>query len=107
MSTATVHQRRRRRPARLFASISFTIMVGGWLCFLAALMATQETLDDVWTAVRDLPIVLEGVVWLLAFPFLVGLAIWQAAWDEAVRLTAIAVLALAYIAMFVPRQRRL
>jgi hypothetical protein len=31
------------------------------------------------------------------------LAIWQASWDEAVRLTVIAVLAVAYTYMFVPR----
>jgi hypothetical protein len=33
---------------------------------------------------------------VLGFPFLAGLAIWQAAWAEAVRLTAIAVVAVAY-----------
>ena len=42
---------------------------------------------------------------LLAFPFLVGLAIWQASWDEAVRLTLIVVLA-TYTYMFVPRARK-
>jgi hypothetical protein len=56
--------------------------------------------------VRDLPLVIEGVVWLLGFPFLIGLAIWQASWDEAMRLTVIAVLAVAYTYMFLPRGRK-
>ena len=103
MSTAAVNEPRRSWPARLFAYVSFAIMVGGWLAFLVALIASQQTLDEAWTAVRDLPLLAEALVWLLAFPFLVGLAIWHASWDEAVRLVAIALLALAYTWMFTPR----
>jgi hypothetical protein len=106
MSSAAVHSSRRARPARLFAYVSFAIMAGGWLAFLVALIASQQTLDDAWTAVRDLPLLVEGVAWLLGFPFLLGLAIWRASWDEAVRLVAIAILALAYTWMFIPRERK-
>lgn len=95
-----------RTPSELFACASFAMTVGGWVAFAVALVASQQTLDDVWTSVRDLPLALEGVVWLLGFPFLIGLAIWRASWDEAVRLTVIAVLAVAYTYMFVPRVRK-
>jgi hypothetical protein len=71
-----------------------------------AMVASEQTLDHVWTAVRDLPLPVEGLIWLLGFPFLVGLAIWQSSWDEAVRLAAIAVLAVAYTFMFMPRERK-
>jgi hypothetical protein len=99
-----------RRPgegrfARLFAYVSFAIMAGGWVAFLVALVASRQTLDDVWAAVRDLPLVLEAPVWLLGFPFLLGLAIWQASWDEALRLALIGVLAVGYTLMFLPRRR--
>jgi hypothetical protein len=47
----------------------------------------------------------EVLAWLLGFPFLVGLAILQASWDEALRLSAIAVLATGYTFMFLPRQQ--
>ena len=104
MSTAAVRRAHRVQPARLFPYASFAIMVGGWLVFLFALLASRQTLDDVWTAVRDLPLGLESLAWLLGFPFLVGLAIWNASWDEAVRLLVIAVLAVAYIYMFRPRE---
>jgi hypothetical protein len=106
MSATAAHARTARSPSRLFACFSFAIMVGGWLAFLAALVASRQTLDDVWAAVRDLPLLVEGLAWLLGFPFLLGLAIWQSSWDEAVRLAAIAVLAVAYTFMFVPRQRK-
>lgn len=106
MSTSAAHHPSVRTPSGLFAYASFAIMVGGWVAFAVALVASQQTLDDVWTSVRGLPLVVEGVVWLLAFPFLIGLAIWQASWDEAVRLIVIAVLAVAYTYLFVPRVRR-
>jgi len=92
--------------SRLFAYASLALMVGGWVAFAAALASSQQTLDDVWTSVRDLPLPVEGLAWLLGFPFLVALAIWQTSWHEAVRLLAIAVLAMAYTYMFVPRARK-
>jgi hypothetical protein len=104
-ATTTRHPPARTSPG-LFAYASFAIMVGGWVAFAVALVTSRQTLDDVWTSVRDLPLPVEALVWLVGFPFLVGLAIWQASWDEAVRLVAIAVLAVAYTYMFVPRQRK-
>ena len=95
-----------RTPSGLFAYASFAIMVGGWVAFAVALVASQQALDDAWTTVRDLPLIVEGMAWLLGFPFLIGLAVWQAPWDEVVRLTVVGVLAAAYTYMFVPRLPR-
>jgi hypothetical protein len=93
------------RPAR-FAYASFAIMIAGWVAFAVTLAASRQTLDDVWTSVRELPLAVELVVWLVAFPFLVGLAIWQASWSEAARLAAIALVAAAYTVLFIPRDRQ-
>ena len=106
MSTSAARRPSVRTPSGLIAYASLAIMVGGWVAFAVALVASQQTLDDVWTSIRDLPLLVEGVVWLLGFPFLLGLAIWHASWDEAVRLAAITVLAVAYTYMFVPRARK-
>jgi hypothetical protein len=105
MTASGVRPQRHLRPSRMFAYFSLAIMIGGWLAFAAALVASQGTLDDVWSAVRDLPLPLELCVWVIGFPFLLGLAIWQAALPEGLRLTAIAVLALVYVFMFLPRER--
>src|SRR3712207_691723 len=104
MTTATADRPSRIRP-RLFAYFSFAFMVGGGLAFLVALLASPQTLDDVWPAVRGLRRPLEGVAWLLGFPFLLGLAIWEESGDQSVRLVAIAALAVAYTYIFVPRER--
>ena len=93
------------RPSRVFAYGSFAVMVAGWLAYAYALLASPATLADVWTWVVDLPVVLELAVWLVGFPFLLGLAIWDASWDETVRVVAIAVVAVAYVLMFLPRER--
>ena len=106
MSTTAPPQPPDRTAPGLLAYASFAIMIGGWVAFAAALLASPQSLEDVWTAIRDLPLLVEGVVWLLGFPFLIGLAIWQTSWEEPVRLTVIAVLAVAYTSMFVPRARK-
>ena len=89
----------------MFAYGSFAVMAAGWLAFAVALVGSRDTLDDVWSAVGELPFVLEVGAWLAGFPFLLGLAIWQASWDEALRLVAIGAVATAYLLMFLPRDR--
>ena len=49
-------------------------MVGMWIAFFAALYADQ--LDAVRGWVRDLPLLAELGLWLLAFPWLLGTAVW-------------------------------
>lgn len=106
MTTSSVRPESRPRPSRVVAYGWFAAMAAGWVAFFAALVSSQATLDDVWTAVRDLPLVLELVTWLLGFPFLLGLAVWQASWAEGVRLAAIAAIAAGYLFMFLPRERK-
>jgi len=55
MSTSAARHPSVRTPSGWFAYASFAIMVGGWVAFAVALAASQQTLDDVWTSVRDLP----------------------------------------------------
>lgn len=105
-TTATRRPARAPAPPGLFAYFSFAIMVAGWTAFALALLVSQGSLDDVWTAVRDLPLVPELAVWLVGFPFLLGLAIWESGWDETLRLTLLTLVMIAYTLMFVPRERR-
>lgn len=107
MTASAVDARHGRRASRLFAYGSFAVMAGGWLAFLVVLLGSPQTLDDVWAAVRNLALIPELTVWLLGFPFLVGLAIWQASWEEALRLVAIAVLATGYTFAVRPRRPEL
>ena len=105
-TSATRRPTRAPAPPGNFAYFSFTIMITGWTLFAIALLVSQGTLDDVWNAVRDLPLIPELAVWLVGFPFLLGLAVWESAWDPTVRGTLLTLVMVAYTLMFVPRERR-
>ena len=105
MTTPTVHAPHRLRPARVFAYGSFAIMLGGWLAFAYAAVVSHDALADVWGWVVGLSLIPELAVWLVGFPFLLGLAIWDASWSETTRVILIAVVAAAYLFLFLPRER--
>lgn len=90
------------RATRTTGSGLFVLL---WLIFLVVLVVEPERLDAVWTWFRDLPVIAQVAGWVLLLPLVLGLAIWQAPWALWIRVTAIAVLAVANIAVFSPRQR--
>jgi hypothetical protein len=61
------------------------------------------TLDDLWHHIRQLPLVIQGVVWLLFLPLMMGLWIWERTWSLPIRLILIIGLGVANIFMFVAR----
>ena len=54
MTAPAVRPRSHRRLSRAFADGSFAVMVGGWVVFFVALVASPQALDDAWTAVGEL-----------------------------------------------------
>ena len=73
-----------------------------WVAVFAALVFSQGTLDDTWHKLRALPLIFQGVVWLLLLPLTTGLAIWETPWHVVVRLVLIAGLAGFNIYLFFP-----
>ena len=59
MSTSAARHPSARTSPGLFAYASFAIMVGGWVAFALALLASQQTLEDIWASVRELPLLAE------------------------------------------------
>ena len=93
-----------RPPARPIAGgLWLTFMVAMWLAFFA--LAAANALDSVWNAVRDLPVVAELCVWFLAFPWMLGTAVWESAWPFGARAAAAAAFALAWTWISIPRVR--
>jgi hypothetical protein len=64
-------------------------MVGGWTAFFALLAFSEPTLGELWHEVRALPLVPEGVVWFVAFPFVLALGICDSAWEAGLRLVLV------------------
>ena len=89
------------------SGILFAVFAIVWIAFAAALIASQGSLDGAWHFVRDLPLILQGVVWLLFLPVMIGLWIWEGAWPVAVRLILIAGVAGWNLMVLLPRALQL
>lgn len=94
---------RASRPRGGFAW--FAAEVGLWVAFFGLLVVSEQTLAAIWTAVRALPIVVEAAIWLLLFPWMLGLAVWEGSWDEWLRLALVASFAAGWSIAFFPWRR--
>lgn len=69
--------------------VLFGIFAVIWVAFAAGLIWSQGSLDEVWSTVRGLPLIVQAVVWLLFLPLVVGLWVWETTWPIAVRLAIV------------------
>ena len=83
--------------------IAFVIFAVLWIAFAWGLVASQGSLDAAWQWSRELPLLAQGVVWLLFLPVMVALWIWETAWPLLVRLFVIAGIAGWSLLIFLPR----
>jgi hypothetical protein len=97
-------QLRAQRPP-WSAYVFFVVEVGLWVAWVALAVGWPETLESIWSWIRDLPLVVEGVVWLLAFPWVLGLAVWHSGWDEWVRVLLVGCFAVGWSIAFYPHRR--
>lgn len=72
------------------SGILFVLFALIWLAYGVALVWSQESIDALWTWIRDLPWLLEGAVWLFFLPVMLGMWIWQTSWPLILRLVLIA-----------------
>jgi hypothetical protein len=69
--------------------VLFAVFAMLWIGFGVALVWSQGSLDAAWTWTRSLPLLLQGVIWLLFLPVMVGLWIWETTWPMALRLALV------------------
>ncbi|HEX6128469.1 MAG TPA: hypothetical protein VF071_05530 [Candidatus Limnocylindria bacterium] len=84
----------------IFVFVLFTAL---WVGFAWALIASQGSLEAAWQWIRGLPLILQGVVWLLFLPVVAGLWIWHTDWAVVVRLVLVAGIGFWNIYLFYPR----
>jgi hypothetical protein len=85
------------------SGIAFVIFVALWIAFGAGLIWNQGSIDAAWQWMRDLPLLIEAVVWLLFLPVVLGLWVWETAWPLILRLALVAGLAGWSVMIFLPR----
>jgi len=79
------------------------VFVGLWIAFAWALIASQGSLDATWQWIHALPLLLQGVVWLLFLPVVAGLWVYETTWPFVLRIVLIASIGGWNIWMFLPR----
>jgi hypothetical protein len=73
----------------VFNVLVFTLFAILWIAFVASLAFSPGTLDDLWHQTRRLPLLIQGVVWLLFLPLMIGLWIWERTWSLPIRLVLV------------------
>ena len=83
--------------------VLFGIFAIIWIAFAAGLIWSQGSLDQAWTAIRGLPLIVQIFVWVLFLPVMIGLWIWETSWPLVVRLVLVVGVAGWNLLMFLPK----
>jgi hypothetical protein len=89
-------------PVLVSSGIALLIFAGLWAAFGVALIRDRARLDEAWQRLRRLPLPVQGIVWLLFMPVLVGLVVWRARWPLGGRLATIGAVAAWSLLIFIP-----
>jgi hypothetical protein len=85
------------------SGVLFVVFGLVWLAFAAGLIWSQGTVDQAWQAIRELPLFVQGVIWLLFLPVMVGLWVWESSWPLLVRLVLVVGVAGWSLLIFLPK----
>ena len=77
-------------PVLLSSGILFLVFAALWLAFGAGLILNQGGLDNAWEWIRSLPLIVQGVAWLLVLPVVGALWAWETSWPLVLRLVIVA-----------------
>ena len=83
--------------------VLFAIFALLWLAFGIGLVWSQGSVDAAWNAIRALPWFLQGVIWVLFLPVMLGLWIWETSWPLILRLILVIGIAGWNLLVFLPR----
>jgi hypothetical protein len=84
--------------------IAFVIFAVLSVAFAWAVVASQGSLHAAWQWSRELPLLVQGLVWVLFLPVVVALWIWETTWPLVLRLLVISGLAGWSLLMFLPKR---
>jgi len=85
------------------SGVLFGVFLLIWIAFGAALIWSQGSIDEAWRTIRDLPLIVQAVAWLLFLPVMVGLWVWETTWPLIVRLLVVLGLAGWNLLVFLPK----
>jgi ABC-type amino acid transport system permease subunit len=83
--------------------VLFAVFALIWIAFAIGLVWSQGTVDQAWESIRELPLLLQIVVWILFLPVIAGLWVWETSWPVLVRLALVVGIAGWNLLVFLPR----
>lgn len=101
--TAATSTRRKSRMEALFNVSVFVLFAVLWAVFAAALIWNRGSLDQTWAWISGLPLIVQGVVWLLFLPVVAGLWVWETTWPLVMRLVVVGGLGFVNLYLFFPK----
>lgn len=106
MSTRVEHRSAgSHRQGRPGAWIAFALMVGGFAAFWVLAASSPGTIDSLWSRLRDLPFLAEVVIWLVAFPLTLSMAVWESSWAEWIRVLLVIGFTVTWSYLFYPKRQ--
>jgi hypothetical protein len=93
----------RPQASRVGGVLWLVFMVAMWIALFVLLLA--DRLDNVWRWARDLPLLVELVLWLLTFPWLLGTAVWESSWPSWLRVLMVVMFAVGWTWISIPREK--
>lgn len=90
-------------PRLVSSGIALVLFGAVWLAFGVAVATNPAMLAEAWHSIGQLPLPVQGIVWLLFLPVMAGLWVWGTDWPDVVRFVVIAGIAGWNLLVFVPR----
>jgi len=84
-------------PIQAPGSAFLALMAGLWGAFATLLAVSPSTLDDAYAWLRGLPIVWEGLMWLLTLPWTLAYLVYETGWEHWLRVVVVAFIAAALV----------
>jgi hypothetical protein len=85
------------------SGVLFVVFAILWVAFAAGLIFSQGSVDQAWQTIRDLPLIVQVVIWVLFLPVMVGLWVWETSWPLIVRLVLVLGVAGWNLLIFLPK----
>ena len=85
--------------------VSLWIVVLVWLAFIATAFASPAVLTDIWEWAIGLPVHFQVILWVLALPWMIGLAVFESDLSAVARILVIAATAVISFWTFLPTRR--
>jgi ABC-type amino acid transport system permease subunit len=83
--------------------VLFAIFAVIWVAIGVGIVWSQGSVDAAWASIRDLPLIVQLVAWLLFLPVMAGLWVWETTWPLVVRLIVLVGIAGWNLLVLLPR----